>query len=967
MASMTVLGIFVWIHLFSFVRLQIQQEPSIDYIAPKDCAVGQSDLFHEFFDFSSMSCVKCADNSTVQTSSDDRFNCICRPGYRYIMNFGGRKVKCEKCATSEIVSDDGWECLKSTAKSCGNREVFVEREIDGAWNITETKVCKACFVNTSLNAAQDRCIRCSDFLYIRPELTACTCDSETNAAGGLCFKKDDAVVTSGSQMFEIPLVGQGTSTSSFYFLENIQAAEVLCRRYRKFTSCQQLANMCVLLLYDVGSSQTGSKQACTFFSKIQDPLNEIYKPMLFYTGKADDAVINNDIPTSYTFTPASVLKYTLAAYNIDGNFLGMKSVTGGLLQLCNDSEKKLNAAFRFGTVYSQSCSITAKTLWDQSVYPLVFYDPYLEYTESGKKKLYKIPVLVTNYRDTSSRKPNEGDMDKWKLVRRFFMVDNVATIPKAADPALQSVKNASYVRYVKSMTLVVVLQGGTTEGKINPPYMRITYGEVESTAAAKGAEVQVSFRVTYDMDQSKYNRNFQIATGTLCTLGVLYAGYRAWVWSKRDGRIAIDFPTIINFICYLAASLSNVMFVVTFGIAFYWLIFYKRQDAVFLVHPTGMAVQEWRGLFGSAFALKCLSILHLIFSQCFIDIFFIDWERPKSGEKNRKSDGSLVSIWRTYFVANEWNELQTSRKINNIFQIFSVVFFLSVVGFENVTTMDPNGQVIKDSSDYRAQESEIYRYAVAALTYILVALVQWLFYTFFYEQFIEDRVGQFVDLCSMCNISIFILANAEYGYYIHGRSVHGRSDTDMKEMSEMLKKEENNLVGRRGLEPDTDEQTFQMRIPKTLREKYRNAFQSMALANMNRQQSDATRYESYSAINRLLAAFIDHSLRNIDYTVRPKTWLEGIMDTEFIDITAEKGILYNDNGHSFDKVLFFGHEFTLITFEILLFCTVDMLWNSYILAGVLTYVISEFVSMVRESGGKRNIVRKTLVDKRFLI
>ena len=59
------------------------------------------------------------------------------------------------------------------------------------------------------------------------------------------------------------------------------------------------------------------------------------------------------------------------------------------------------------------------------------------------------------------------------------------------DATKQSMANATYVRYVSSMTLVVVLQSGTTEGKINPPYMRITYSEVERTAAEKGAAVQV--------------------------------------------------------------------------------------------------------------------------------------------------------------------------------------------------------------------------------------------------------------------------------------------------------------------------------------------------------------------------------------------------------------------------------------------------------------------------------------------
>lgn len=71
-----------------------------------------------------------------------------------------------------------------------------------------------------------------------------------------------------------------------------------------------------------------------------------------------------------------------------------------------------------------------------------------------------------------------------------------------------------------------------------------------------------------------------------------------------------------------------------------------------------------------------------------------------------------------------------------------------------------------------------------------IALVQWVFHTFIYERFIEDKVRQYVDLCSMSNISVFILENDMFGYYIHGRSVHGRADTGMREMHENLKREE---------------------------------------------------------------------------------------------------------------------------------------------------------------------------------
>ena len=42
----------------------------------------------------------------------------------------------------------------------------------------------------------------------------------------------------------------------------------------------------------------------------------------------------------------------------------------------------------------------------------------------------------------------------------------------------------------------------------------------------------------------------------------------------------------------------------------------------------------------------------------------------------------------------------------------------------------------------------------------------------------------------MSNISVFVMAHARYGHYIHGRSVHGKADTNMREMFEMMKKEE---------------------------------------------------------------------------------------------------------------------------------------------------------------------------------
>lgn len=63
-----------------------------------------------------------------------------------------------------------------------------------------------------------------------------------------------------------------------------------------------------------------------------------------------------------------------------------------------------------------------------------------------------------------------------------------------------------------------------------------------------------------------------------------------------------------------------------------------------------------------------------------IDIFLIDWERPRatSGINSTEIQLQPVSIWRTYFVANEWNEIQTKRKTSLLLQMLLTVLLLKV-------------------------------------------------------------------------------------------------------------------------------------------------------------------------------------------------------------------------------------------------------------------------------------------------
>lgn len=62
----------------------------------------------------------------------------------------------------------------------------------------------------------------------------------------------------------------------------------------------------------------------------------------------------------------------------------------------------------------------------------------------------------------------------------------------------------------------------------------------------------------------------------------------------------------------------------------------------------------------------------------------------------------------------------------------------------------------------------------------------------------------------------------------------------------------------------------------------------------------------------------------------------------------------SDNGHSFDAVIYHGHEFTLVLWDLLMFCVADFASNDFVLAAAVTYVVDKV------SAGETNlVVRRT--------
>ena len=104
--------------------------------------------------------------------------------------------------------------------------------------------------------------------------------------------------------------------------------------------------------------------------------------------------------------------------------------------------------------------------------------------------------------------------------------------------------------------------------------------------------------------------------------------------------------------------------------------------------------------------------------------------------------------------------------------------------------------------------------------YLIKALAQYVVYGTIVLRCINDRLGSFVDFCSVSNVSVFVMTHCQFGYYIHGRSPHGNADTNMQEMSQALLKEESGLAAKRGLEESSDHQTFSVSVSDKLSKQY---------------------------------------------------------------------------------------------------------------------------------------------------
>lgn len=487
----------------------------IPYKTPQDCQPTQ------YFQFSSLRCQNC--ETPGQKRSEDKLSCVCETGYKLVVDKDGiQKDKggppvadaCKNCdetgSLNMTSSSDGIFCVNcpkdvgfntnlGKCNDCPDNHFPTDRGFNGEQ--LQTRQCIRCVGKTRTGANNMQTCRRCHWSFLKVNNTFCSpCNEDEGnfvVVGGVCFKQTE-LISDVPNLYKVKY-GDKDITSKF-FEDNLRAAQELCEEYSNFTACQLLGNLCVLLEYTERGNDACKQYKDLVTSKIPDGVvNDVNRdwpvvmPWLFYQSSAStaaEALDKTDI--AKLFQSNEDMTFVFAVFTLNGSFVGYE--TGlDVLHLCQDRPAKKAAASKFATTYKSSCSVAVKEL---TIKPNLFYDMYLLLPDN---KLYPVPLLVENYLD-GGEKVNEGtNRGRWKLTRRFYVVENI--VGKTA--------NDEWIRYAEKIELSIRMR--STDGEIFPSMLRIRYKalNVKDETVLNGNQ-DASFVVTYEMETSKVKKDTEV-------------------------------------------------------------------------------------------------------------------------------------------------------------------------------------------------------------------------------------------------------------------------------------------------------------------------------------------------------------------------------------------------------------------------------------------------------------------------
>lgn len=704
----------------------------------------------QYLDISAMQCAECPAGQVPSASG-----CRCKGGV-LTADFAG-VYTCVPCGSGKAAMADGTGCL-----ACGNTTLGIDAtlgecvcaagkallETNGHGALLSVKECAGCGATAYASSSTGECVPCPA-PYQTVSSAGCVCQSgfvEKQHPGGLwasglgggdvscvaeaaytSVKQFDAssanIVAFGS------LVGGGSSVSvnSKAFEQLLVAASTECLQAVTASSsasdkaprvqprelgnaaCNAVANLCVAQLYERNTAACAAFDLMMSRSTVKayaSPSSlQWWKrlPWLYYD-TAQVATLLSEVPLQVALSGTqSVLKYVVAAYAINGTFLGMQPFAEQL-QLCTGVAADPSAFLRVGTALKVSCSLDVGRLLAFFPEP-VFYDLYLTVAEGS---LYPVPVKLLNIAENADAASSND-----KLVRRFFAAD---TLSGRASGSGQP----QAVRYVSQATLTVTLEPNLPT-RILAPLLTLEYAQARLGTGADGAvavsptdaALETTFRAEYTMDLAETTYSI-----TICFILSIVAWVVGWLFllfmqmRRNKGQVGgrlpaasahtppsarlrphpsvrippsppaatpsptprrpacthttprsggartrvhttpprsqvVDTTYLVGALARLCRVFADIFFVFLFGCAGWMLIIYKEQKEIYVMMPLSEGPNEselsrvFRAVLVAVFVAKWVHIVELVLSQTRHGLFFIDWEQPKGAADAEHAEGEV--------------------------------------------------------------------------------------------------------------------------------------------------------------------------------------------------------------------------------------------------------------------------------------------------------------------------------------
>eukprot|EP00435_Cladocopium_sp_Y103_P035142 s649_g9.t1 len=416
----------------------------------------------------------------------------------------------------------------------------------------------------------------------------------------------------------------------------------------------------------------------------------------------------------------------------------------------------------------------------------------------------------------------------------------------------------------------------TGEGQIYVPSVSIAYAEKRADNLQEGTSIPGSFAAEYSMDASGYWTAVIVFFVFVILFMFALMIFRLCLFRSRYPNVLVHpdphlfAPRIVLQLLIVFSTCCSTLFWFQYVMTLFWLIMFKGQDVPLLLLPTALGVGQYEAhdvMLVMVLSFAILTVFLGLWKQLRVFFFLVDWEKPRGTVDAPESappplpvnppppgpPGTLVgspllggsypgasglqagavlgtppsgvvappdaplptavpdsgiSAWRSLFVCNELNERLTATRAIPELTWLSMLALLEGCEWSNAARWTTHAD---RQAALAAEFNPFLQFSLGISVWIFVLVCQFLLQRIA-SIFVGHDLNDFIDVCSIANISVFILDEPFHGYYIHGKAPSSRGDWGHTELERVLHDEDKGIGFSRGLSPDGC-QTFEMFLP----------------------------------------------------------------------------------------------------------------------------------------------------------